>query len=126
MKLKFRVWNKHKKEMVCLSTIFNKTITIPIVISQYTGAKDKRGKDIYEGDILYSCVELINVQSGQPTGKMRKTISIVKWLNNKCCFSYDNMFPMSLNIVSKYKKIIGNIYENPKLITSFNADLNYN
>jgi hypothetical protein len=75
--------------------------TIPYVIQQYTGLKDKNGKEIYEGDVL------------QYVGRRRGTNSpkIVNWMTHK-----KGTFTGFQVARGENYEIIGNIYENPELI----------
>ena len=65
------------------------------IISQYTGLKDKNGKEIYEGDI-------VKYNAPQEVGKVVEVLfpDDYNWLK-ECCGGL---------------KIIGNIYENKNLI----------
>ena len=68
-------------------------------IMQYTGLKDKNGKEIYEGDIVYIPDMKFEV-------KFRETI---------CWDCGGNYTGMGYEISEAYE-IIGNIYENPELL----------
>ena len=76
------------------------TRSLDIVILQYTGLKDKNGKEIYEGDIL----EYYNAMA--PKGSDPKVKRIVMWLGYRYVGidSYD------------IAEVIGNVYENPELM----------
>jgi uncharacterized phage protein (TIGR01671 family) len=72
---------------------------------QYTGLKDKHGREIYEGDV----VDILGKQSR------------VDWEQRYCgfiCHGIPSNFPMSLHIdlLKLGIQVIGNIYENPELI----------
>jgi len=73
-----------------------------IIVQQYTGVKDKNGKDIYEGDIL-------NNPDDVP-----EEIYIVKWNIETGAFQYYVDYNMGENIDSL--QVIGNIFENPDLL----------
>lgn len=80
-------------------------------LMQYTGLKDKNGKEIYERDILS-----IKIYSGDKVIVEGKTV--VEFKNG--CFGviwgHDKAF-LSLNSFFKAKfEVIGNIYENPELL----------
>jgi uncharacterized phage protein (TIGR01671 family) len=115
--IKFRAWCDKTKRWVNPKEIkldlSNGYTNIPVLLIQYTGLKDRKGYDVYEGDILshwHTGVYSIVWNDGQ---YCRQMISVPE---NK------NMSPEELNLFImpsdiKYATLIGNIYENPELLT---------
>jgi uncharacterized phage protein (TIGR01671 family) len=125
--IKFRAWDKKELDMIygvlplsdgtflIENSNSNKFVdvycddNIPpnnYVIQQYTGLKDKNGKEIYEGDIIeYEdvCVD------GGGDGEIHQLF--IEDLRTAFFFGISNKFVESKNI-----EVIGNIYENPNLI----------
>ena len=109
--IKFRAWDKTHIGVGVLAPRmwyvskeeddfdFNKELRKPdVVLMQYTGLKDKKGVEIYEGDILeskvYGTADVKYIDSGF-------------WLIDKK--DGQHYFPHE-------RKVIGNIYENPDLL----------
>jgi uncharacterized phage protein (TIGR01671 family) len=127
--IKFRVWDIYRNRMKTLKTISfgfspkkehlitatseNGDVTDlsnRFVLLQYTGLKDKNGKEIYDGDIMENSL-------------------IIKWNQLHNCFGYfsnngfvkeilSNVYDSKGNLTYCYVgfEIIGNIYENPELL----------
>ncbi len=132
--IKFRAWDKKQKWMDDFSDMFIRTnediyeeagikydtpnLEVERVntgryeIMQYTGLKDKNGKEIYEGDII--------------TTDLERYYLIVEYRNGAFMLNcndgeedyYDIFFGTSEEPkkVYKYGEVIGNIYENPELL----------
>lgn len=88
------------------------------IVMQYTGLKDKNGKEIYEGDIvLYedweSCWE-----GGGNDSFINK--GIIEYIDENCCFNVTERQTIELADVlyeeNDTLEVIGNIYENPELL----------
>ena len=80
-----------------------------IAKNQCTGLKDKNGKLIYEGDVVY--------KKGSKNWKNEKLLSKVIWSSNSAAFMISDenglhQMPMNSNNI----EILGNIYETPELI----------
>jgi uncharacterized phage protein (TIGR01671 family) len=82
-------------------------------LMQYTGLKDKKGVEIYEGDILKVCNGSLN---GYPW--MNKPYEVKYKLNKgfiMCMFCWDENGNSIMNS-THWCEVIGNIYENSELL----------
>lgn len=112
--IKFRAWDLFQNKM--FENVSTGTITVwgdngesasskNCVFMQYTNLKDRNGKEIYEGDVVksqfpYNDTFLINIDT-------------VVWRNETSSFMLGpRMFHDKLIL-----EIIGNIYENPELLS---------
>jgi hypothetical protein len=102
-KIKFRVWDTNGKYMIAwgelnpiadLDEVLNHEYT-NLIPMQFTGLKDKNGKEIYEGDIVI-CDKFENHEQYQVV------IEDIRDLPRE-------LFGSNLN----WREVIGNIYENP-------------
>ena len=120
--IKFRVWNYDDK---CfqdslsdwLKFRFNSIVPIfkteNIEIQQFTGLKDKNGKEIYEGDILEYDIPNNYQNSGKYMGIIeygRGRFNIKEKSNFNDCLMGDKML---LSPAQDDGVIVGNIFENP-------------
>lgn len=159
--IKFRAWDRFKKVMFKVYNLKGDSATgelcsldlgikkTPcsiqnVILMQYTGLKDKDGKEIYEGDVIAVIVEQIEFKDTEgktwfttfhKDGKYAKIIKrqkkelhrvVIKWLNGSTTSSggynsehhggYHISFPYTAWYRIDQYEIIGNIYSNPELI----------
>lgn len=111
--IKFRAWDTFRKMMYDCDedtkhSLWNPNLPVNqslaehkragIMLMQFTGLKDKHGKEIYEGDIVVCCRYDDNTKYEVVIEDIRH---LDRWL-----------FGSSLN----WREVIGNIYENPELL----------
>lgn len=118
---KYRAWHPDDKVMIydlnTPSLCHGVLIGEDYILMQYIGLKDKNGKEIYEGDILYFEVEN-EISSAYNGGKP----GVIKFDDRKSCYYIHTILNKNVTINHGYDaygktlQIIGNIYENPELL----------
>lgn len=108
--IKFRAWDIVNKKMIQWESSFFGDVVWGMtgdkyVEMQFTGLKDKNGKEIYEGDI-------VKLEQWNPS------IAEVVFDRGGFCFRFkkdDTYYPDGKYL--EEGEVIGNIYENPELLT---------
>jgi len=105
--IKFRAWDKKNKK------IMHNTPHDISDVMQFTGLKDKKGKEIYEGDVIRKGKRPENCFQG-----------VVSWNQKDCQYWVGIESPILGGSIAGWPisqmdhyKVIGNVYDNPELLT---------
>lgn len=119
--IKFRCWGKNIKEYLGEGEGFNMEELSRLAgqfdkweLEQYTGLKDKNGKEIYEGDI----VKYLNTNYEVYFDKVQGWRGIRRGFHSVTPIG-ETVYNMTINRVDR-PEVIGNIHENPELLEEAN------
>jgi uncharacterized phage protein (TIGR01671 family) len=105
---KFEYWDSkiNQYDGIFWTMIKHKSFKEP---NQFTGLKDKNGKEIYEGDILQRVLYFAEKEVG------RDNVTVIF---DYCsfCFLWKDKTITTIKYLMDGFQIIGNIYENPELL----------
>lgn len=122
--IKFRAWdfNSYMHSWEDLQKVPHTALWTAedIILMQYTGLKDKNGKEIYEGDYVcwWSCEYLDATNHDEHDDDCHSEGGVVEYDVQKACYcvrQWDSLYTIPYN---RPLEVIGNIYENPKLLNS--------
>ena len=138
-KIKFRVWDTVTKRMLSDFNLFGEVTCFDLVrqwlmefpdgrgslermndieTMQFTGLRDKNGKEIYEGDI-------ISISDNDPTSTGGWSLMVVEFHGSAWCYrdTLNNKIDDVFSLIGDSNQddeavVIGNIFENADLVTS--------
>lgn len=117
--IKFRAWETISASMLCFEELLKNDIAMilkskkqtNVKLMQFTGLKDKNGKEIYEGDI-------VETEKWIRIGKYARCKGVIVYKGAKYTIDCFGDWDGSDTELNGLATIIGNIYENPELLQS--------
>ena len=125
--IKFRGWDKKENRMreIVLIDLRNRQVLVEtdeseecdlldfceVELMQFTGLRDKNGREIYEGDIVRGA-------------GIKPKVYVVGWLDTYGGFAFldDEKAIPAYEFLNDFCEVIGNIYENPELLREADAE----
>lgn len=112
--IKFRVWDKTLARYIPYNS-FLSFDNPEYVFEQFTGMKDRKGTEVYEGDIVCEQLDAEGAALGYSANLGRVFFSAGSFMINGDGCLYDLTFSVSPETLEDYL-VIGNCLENPELL----------
>lgn len=122
--IKFRAWSRKFKEMIYKentlysidvhgNTVWKDSVDDEVaILTQFTGLKDKNGKEIYEWDLFQVAknhVYQVKYSTGGENNYEWHGACFILFIDDEKKFPFDEW-------AMEHGEVIGNIYENPELL----------
>lgn len=111
--IKFRAWDLYNKKMVDVGELGDIQVKPDLdfanyEVMQFTGLKDKNGKEIYEGDIIR--------YKSTYYGNQKIHTTLIEWKDDLEHDGFGEPLAMGYIFHGIENEVIGNIYQNPNLL----------
>lgn len=114
--IKFRAWDGEKMGWVPIKAVqvgdYLEMEGTTLTLMQYTGLKDKNGKEIYEGDII------ARLTKSHGFAEHHQKFEVVRWVKRTGYEPFQSLKPSNISTDLKVHAVtvMGNIFENPELL----------